>query len=146
MTDETFDITAEDAAALGHQLTHAFDARAEDPGVPVRDPDETWDLDGGSAYVYRVPGNETLTQPVIIADGFGAGSTLLREWNGLWGLEGAPGHAWGSQLHERGRDVIVLGYDSRNAPIRDNAEVAIAVHQPGGRRARRALCRWSSAD
>jgi hypothetical protein len=70
-----------------------------------------------------------LTKPVVIADGFGAGASALREWSGLWGIEVAGGHAWGTQLHERGRDVIVLGYDSRNAPITDNAEVAIQCIQ-----------------
>jgi hypothetical protein len=125
MTEETLDITPEAAAALGEQLVHAFDARTVQPGIPIRDPDETWTLQGGTAWVYRVPDNATLTKPVIIADGFGAGASTLREWNGLWGTEVAGGHAWGTQLHEHGRDVIVLGYDSRNAPIMDNAEVAI---------------------
>ena len=104
------------------------------------------DLSGGKAWVYRVPGNATLTKPVIIADGFSAGSTLLREWDGLWGRVGAPDHPWGSQLHERGRDVIVLlGYDSRNAPIRDNAEVATSA-SAGPSPSEPAIRRWSSAD
>jgi hypothetical protein len=129
MTEETLDITPEAAAALGEQLAHAFDARTVPPGIPIRDPDDTWPLQGGTAWVHRVPGNATLTKPVIIADGFGAGKSDLPEWSGLWGIEVAGGHAWGTQLHERGRDVIVLGYDSRNAPIADNAEVAIECIQ-----------------
>jgi hypothetical protein len=126
MADEAFEITAEGAAALG-KLTRAFSPLATEPGVPgaALKPDKTWELQGGTAWVWRVPGNSTLTKPVIIADGFSGGASALKEWDGLWaGSEIADIYPWGTHLHEAGRDVIVLGYDSRSAPIRDNAKVA----------------------
>ncbi len=125
MAEETLDLTPEAAAALGTQLASAFSARTAEPGIPRREPDETWELGDGQAWVFRVPGHETLTKPVIIADGFGPDASTLDEWAGLWGLGSGGGHPWGTQLHERSRDVIVLGYKSRNAPIRTNAVVAV---------------------
>ena len=90
------------------------------------EPDDAWQLEGGTAWVWRVPGSEGLTNPVIIADGFSGGASNLHEWARLWKQSEAPGvHYWGSQLHEAGRDVVVLGYDSRSASIRRNADVAI---------------------
>jgi hypothetical protein len=130
MTEKTFDITAEGAAALGTKLTQAFNPRAVKPGARAApEPDEEWTLENerarGKAWVWRVPGNTTLTEPVIIADGFSGGASSLGEWAGLWEQSQIDEiHPWGTQLHERGRDVIVLGYDSRSAPIRDNAQVA----------------------
>ncbi|HEV7804947.1 MAG TPA: hypothetical protein VGO80_03955 [Solirubrobacteraceae bacterium] len=126
MAEETFEITAEGAAALG-ALTQAFNPRAAEPGIPgvALTPDATWKLEGGTAWVWRVPGSKTLTRPVIMADGFSGGASSLKEWDGLWaGSEIADIYPWGTQLHEEGRDVIVLGYNSRCAPIRDNAKVA----------------------
>ncbi len=124
MAEETFDLTDEQAQALGAKLTHAFDAHPV-IGVPAYpDPDETWEFDGGRGWVYRVPDNPTVTKPVIIADGFGAGASALNEWAGLWAMGSSGAHPWGKQLHESGRDVIILGYDSRNVPIRTNAAVA----------------------
>jgi hypothetical protein len=130
-TLETFEITAEGAAAFGALATQAFNPRAivPDVGIPIREPDETWELTQGGkgmAWVYRVPGNATLTKPVIIADGFSAGESTVREWASLFEQPEIPeGHRWGTRLHEQGRDVIILGYNSRSAPILDNAEVAI---------------------
>jgi hypothetical protein len=127
MAENTLDVTVQAAAALGAGLSRAFDPRTPQPGEPAgRPPDVTWPLDGGQAWVYRVPGNDQVTQPVIIADGFGAGASTLAEWAGLWEETGnADLHPWGTQLHQQGRDVIVLGYDSRNVPIADNAAVAM---------------------
>ncbi len=124
MVEETFTITGADAAALGAKLTQAFNPRTVKPGVRVPAPEE-WPLQGGTAWVWRVPGNERLTKPVIIADGFSAGASSRDEWAGLWQeAQIEEIHPWGTQLHEHGCDVIVLGYDSRSAPIRDNAAVA----------------------
>jgi hypothetical protein len=130
--EETFEITAEGAAALGSLFTRAFNPRETEPDIdPVRGPDEEWELSGGTAWVFRVPGNETVTKPVIIADGFSGGASTLNDWKGLWegSLVKPPVYPWGTRLHERGRDVIVLGYDSRCAPILTNAEVAIECIQ-----------------
>jgi len=125
-TVETFEVTEEGAAAFG-ALAEAFGAPEFVVGIPHRMPDETWDFDGGKAWVFRVPGNETLTKPVIIADGFSGGESKLDQWDALWEQAGiiTRVHPWGTQLHELGRDVIVLGYDSRCASILSNAEVAI---------------------
>jgi len=130
-TSESFEISAEHASALGAQLAQAFNPRRAAPGALAAPEPVEWTLDnGGTAWVWRVPGNETLTSPVIIADGFSGGGSKLEEWAALWAEAGVAGvYPWGTQLHEQGRDVIVLGYDSRNAPIADNAEVAIECIQ-----------------
>jgi hypothetical protein len=130
-TTESFEISSEHARALGAQLTQAFNPRRAAPGVSAAPEPVERKLDnGGKAWVWRVPGNETLTNPVIIADGFSGGASKLEEWAGLWSEAGISDvYPWGTQLHEQGRDVIVLGYDSRNAPIADNAEVAIECVQ-----------------
>lgn len=126
MSDETFDISVQGAAALGRELSHAFNPRALKVKVAEVPAPDVWQLNNGMAWVWRVPGNETLTRPVIIADGFDAGASELTEWLPLWEESGAEDvHYWGTQLHQAGRDVIVLGYASRNASIRTNANVAI---------------------
>jgi hypothetical protein len=130
-TTESFEISAEQASALGAQLTQAFNPRRAAPDVLVaREPDE-WKRDnGGTAWVWRVPNNTTCTNPVIIADGFSGGASKLEEWAGLWAeADIADIYPWGTQLHQQSRDVIVLGYDSRSAAIADNAEVAIECIQ-----------------
>ena len=125
VADETFDISVESAAALGAQLTRAFTPRAAEARSTGPEP-VVWELQGGTAWVWPAPGRDWLERPVIIADGFGAAASDLAEWRPLFGESGSTGvHHWGSQLHDAGRDVIVLGYDSRTAPIRSNAEVAI---------------------
>ena len=125
MADDTFDIGVEDAAALG-ALEQTFNPHAVLPGASAESPEpETWPLQGGWAWVWRVPGNETLTRPVIIADGFSGGSSNLDEWRLMWTESGSDIHHWGTQLREQGRDVIVLGYQNRSAALRDNAAVAI---------------------
>jgi hypothetical protein len=134
MAEDTLNISDAGAQALGVQLAQAFNPRAVEPGIPApRPPDETWNLSGGTAWVYRVPGKATLTQPVIIADGFSGGASTLDEWASMWaGSEIADTHPWGTQLHEHGRDVIILGYKSRNAPILDNARVATECIRKAG--------------
>jgi hypothetical protein len=132
MSDETFDISAEGAVALGTELTQAFNPRAVKAETSAEVPEPVkWPLTGGTAWVWRMPGKQTLTRPVIIADGFSGGASDLAEWGPLWEESGAPGvHYWGTQLHQAGRDVIVLGYASRSASIRANANVAIeCIHR-----------------
>jgi hypothetical protein len=125
MADETFDIGAEDAAALG-ALADAFNPRAGAPPAAAEAPEpDTWELEGGWAWVWRLPGNDTLTKPVIIADGFSGGSSKLDEWKLMWAQSGSDIHHWGTQLHEHGHDVVVVGYEVRDAAILDNANVAI---------------------
>jgi hypothetical protein len=130
-TTESFEISAEQARALGAQLTQAFNPRRAAPGALAAPEPVARQLDGGgTAWVWRAPGSETLTNPVIIADGFSRGGSKLEEWAVLWAEAGvADVYPWGTQLHQQGRDVVVLGYDSRSAPIADNAEVAIECIQ-----------------
>src|SRR5216683_2117323 len=86
------------------------------------DPDETWRLRGGSAWVYYAPGHESVVKPVIFSDGFNSGpSDRDMIWDGME-REAFP---FISRLHERGSDLIILGYDERSASILKNAEVAI---------------------
>ncbi|MCA1677642.1 MAG: hypothetical protein LC777_01195 [Actinobacteria bacterium] len=82
--EETFEVTEEGAAAFGALATRGFKPVLPEVGIPFRQPDETWTLENGTAWVYRVPDNEALTKPVIIADGFSGGASVLREWAGLW--------------------------------------------------------------
>jgi hypothetical protein len=126
MTDETFDIGVDQAAALGARLTRAFTPRAVTTPAAATGPEPyEWKVRGGKAWVWLAPGHRALERPVIIADGFGAGASDLAEWRPLFRESGTDRHPWGSQLHDAGRDVIVLGYDSRNASIRTNADAAI---------------------
>jgi hypothetical protein len=130
-TTESFEIGAEQARALGAQLDQALNPRRAAPGALAAPEPVTWTLDnGGLAWIWRAPGHETLTAPVIIADGFSGGASKLEEWAPLWAEADIEGvYPWGTRLHEQGRDVVVLGYDSRSAPIADNAEVAIECIQ-----------------
>lgn len=89
------------------------------PSAPA--PDETWELPGGTAWVYYGTGNTGLVRPVILADGFRMGPSNLDElWFGYNSV-----FPFLTQLRERSQDVIILGYDERSASILDNAEVAI---------------------
>ncbi|MQS39096.1 esterase/lipase family protein [Streptomyces katsurahamanus] len=89
-------------------------------------PNETWELPGGTAWVYYGAGHTTLTRPVILADGFNTGpSTLEFSWEGLE----VKNHAFISQLRAAGKDVVLLGFEERSASILKNAETAIAAIQ-----------------
>lgn len=92
------------------------------PDAP--EPHDEWSLDGGTAWVYCSPLNRRqLVRPVILADGFSDGRSELSP---LWhGLEENGAFRFISELHATGRDVIILGFDDRTAPIRDNARTAI---------------------
>ena len=77
-------------------------------------------------------GNQHLTRPVIMADGFNSGpSTLDFSWTGLE----LGDYPMISELRRRGRDAIVLGFPERSASILDNARVARDGHSPGHRAA-----------
>ncbi|GGS18629.1 hypothetical protein GCM10010252_67610 [Streptomyces aureoverticillatus] len=89
-------------------------------------PDEEWELPNGMAWVYRGEGNERLTRPVILADGFNSGpSELPFSWEFL---ENGP-YPFISELRRRGRDVVLLGFRERSASIIDNAQAAQAAVQ-----------------
>ncbi|MFF8838659.1 esterase/lipase family protein [Streptomyces sp. NPDC015130] len=96
--------------------------RVATPTAP--DPHDEWPLNGGTAWVYYSPLNRRqLVRPVILSDGFSNGTSEL---DTLWhGLEENGDYRFISELHATGRDVIILGYNDRTAPIKDNAETAI---------------------
>lgn len=97
-------------------------ARTSFPAAP--DAHEEWTLAGGTAWVYYSPLNRRqLVRPVILSDGFSAGSSKLDQ---LWhGLEENGDFRFISELHAAGRDVIILGYNDRTASITDNADTVI---------------------
>jgi Putative serine esterase (DUF676) len=86
-------------------------------------PDAEWPLEKGTAWVYRGKGNQKLTKPVILSDGFHAGATDIDEmWQGL--ERGA--YPFISEMRQRGYDMVILGYDDCTASMLSNAEVARA--------------------
>ncbi|WP_432064061.1 esterase/lipase family protein [Streptomyces sp. C10-9-1] len=102
--------------------------------APAPHPDDTWQLPGGTAWVYYGEGNSGLVRPVLMADGFNSGPSSLDE---LWaGLQGSACPLIG-ELRRRGRDVVLIGFDERSAAILDNASTATeavrraAAERPG---------------
>ncbi|MGW5066917.1 esterase/lipase family protein [Streptomyces cyaneofuscatus] len=92
-------------------------------GASVPQADEEWELPGGFARVYYGSGNHGLVRPVLMADGFNLGRSDL---DALYrGLE--ADFPLMSQLKERGRDVILVGFEDRGASILDNAQTATAA-------------------
>ncbi|MET8097940.1 hypothetical protein ABZV29_15895 [Streptomyces sp. NPDC005236] len=101
-------------------------AAAPKSTVEVPEPDEQWQLPRGFAHVYYGGRSKGITRPVIMADGFNLGrSDLNWLYQGLNGADG--GFPLITELRQRGRDVILLGFEERTASILDNAEAAIAV-------------------
>jgi hypothetical protein len=118
-----------------------------DPGVwfaapPVRvgeaaRPDFMWELVGdkphlghvatGRAGVYLAEGHSALTRPLIFADGFNYGpsdlNSMWRQFNAPY-EKGVPGLL--DQLRAMGIDVVLLGFDQRQAYIQANAGVAVS--------------------
>lgn len=84
-------------------------------------PDDTWELRGGTAWVYYGNGNQALTRPFILADGFNSGPS---ERDPLWNHFDNGAYAFLSELRRRGHDVVLLGFDERSASILDNARTA----------------------
>src|SRR3982751_3848432 len=84
-TTESFEIGTEQARALGAQLEQALNPRRAAPGALAAPEPVTWGLDnGGTAWIWRAPGHDALTAPVIVADGFSGGASRLEEWAPLW--------------------------------------------------------------
>ncbi|MEU5000687.1 hypothetical protein [Streptomyces sp. NPDC021622] len=87
-------------------------------------PDEEWTLPGGKAWVYLANPKFGLDKPVLLGDGFNTGpSDLDFSWEIL---ERGP-YPFISELRQRGRDVVLIGFDERSASILENAEVARAA-------------------
>jgi len=90
---------------------------------PVPTPDEKWTLPYGFAWVYYGQGHRAVRNPVIMADGFNLGKSDL---NWLYaGLD--RDYPFIANIRERGRSVILLGFDERTASILDNAKTAEAA-------------------
>ncbi|WP_052422868.1 hypothetical protein [Nonomuraea candida] len=131
LTAEQIDRVAE---ALGQQGVW-FAAPPRRVGE-ARRPDQVWNLVGdrphqgetatGRAAVHLADGHDALTRPLILADGFNYGPSDLDE---LWRhfnqpyQKGAPGFL--DQLRTMGIDVVLLGFDQRQAAIQANAAVAV---------------------
>lgn len=97
------------------------------------EPDEVWELPHGIARVYRGEGNDQLTRPVLIADGFSVGPTDI---DLTWELLEHGPYRLLSELRSRDRDVVLVGYHERSASILQNAEaVTAAVREALARRA-----------
>lgn len=133
---QSLSFPADAGALLARALRVPQAQTADEDEEAVKPPDDTWRLEGGWAWVWRRPGHDQLTRPVLIADGFGAAASKLKEWDGLWEESGLwtpypedpdrhPIYPWGTRLHESGRDVIVIGYADRSDYLRHNARVAM---------------------
>ncbi|MEE2038416.1 hypothetical protein Q8791_14420 [Nocardiopsis sp. CT-R113] len=98
-----------------------FLAPAPPAPEPAPRPDAVWDLPGGTAWVYLSNPKLGLRRPVILSDGFESGPSELAV---LWsGLERGD-YAFVTELHRRGHDLILVGYEERSASILRNAEAA----------------------
>ncbi|NDZ79055.1 alpha/beta hydrolase [Streptomyces sp. SID10853] len=97
-------------------------ARAARAAAPS--PDETWELHGGTAWVYYGDGSQALTRPFILADGFNSGPS---ERDPLWEHFDNGAYPFLTELRRRGNDVVLLGFDERSASILDNARAATAA-------------------
>jgi hypothetical protein len=94
--------------------------RAAPEVSPAPDPDDAWEFDGGTAWVYRGRGNSGLVRPVILSDGFSVGPSSLDDlYNGL----DRGKFPLISEMRARGHDFVLVGYAERSASILDNAQV-----------------------
>ncbi|SES41503.1 esterase/lipase family protein [Actinokineospora terrae] len=92
--------------------------------TPAPEPDETWPLPGGTAWVYYGEGQRGLVRPVLLADGFNSGPSDLDElWDGLERGE----FPFVSGVRQRGRTLVLIGYDERSESILRNAEAVTAA-------------------
>lgn len=118
---------ADQQAAAAEQTIGPISLMAPmDQTRPIRapKPHETWDLPGGTAWVYYGDNNTRLTRPVILADGFDMGRSDL-DWV-YDGLE-RKDFPFVSELNRRDRDLVILGWRERSASMLDNADTAIAA-------------------
>ncbi|MEV4398914.1 hypothetical protein [Nonomuraea sp. NPDC049607] len=107
-------------------------AGATTTAPPAAEWSDRWQLPGGTAWVYYGERNQTLTRPVLLADGFGSGASDIDEL-----YDGLERRAFPliSELRRRGRDVVVIGFDDRGASILDNAQTATAaIHRAAAER------------
>ncbi|MET9950781.1 hypothetical protein ABZ135_04435 [Streptomyces sp. NPDC006339] len=90
---------------------------------PVPNADEEWDLPYGFARVYYAEGFRGVRRPVVMADGFNLGPSDLTAFYA--GLD--RDHSLITKMRQRGRTVILVGFQDRTASILRNAETAQAA-------------------
>ncbi|ASO21210.1 hypothetical protein FHR81_002178 [Actinoalloteichus hoggarensis] len=116
-----------DQQASDERALRAIGLRTWSPSSEVftaREPDETWPLFGGMAWVYRGEGNASLLRPVLLADGFDSGpSDLDTFWDGM----DRRGFALAEALRGQGHDLILIGFDERSATVGQNARTVVAA-------------------
>ncbi|WP_306312085.1 esterase/lipase family protein [Streptomyces hydrogenans] len=118
-------ITEEQAAEAftsGPPIILAPGPRTTDRTPPQ--PNDVWELPYGTAWIYHGEGNDQLTRPVLIADGFSAGPSDLAL---TWELLEHGQFPLLSEIRRRGRDVVLIGYHERSASILKNAEAVMAA-------------------
>ncbi|HRX51226.1 MAG TPA: T9SS type A sorting domain-containing protein [Candidatus Krumholzibacteria bacterium] len=74
---------------------------------------------GGKAYVALAPGHASVTNPVIVVEGFDLDDSL--DWDPLYELLNQEGLI--ESLRAEGFDAVVLDFDEATAPIQRNAFV-----------------------
>ncbi len=93
------------------------------PAAPL--PDETWPLramngNSGTAWVFRAPGHDVVTNPVLVVEGFPGGYAcdyLYDMWNQ---------HGLMERLLAAGHDVILLAFGNGADLMERNAAVVVA--------------------
>ncbi|MET7899822.1 esterase/lipase family protein [Streptomyces mirabilis] len=86
--------------------------------------DEEWQLPGGSARVYYGQGQKGVIRPVVLADGFNLGPT---DFDWLYDQLENGRFPFVSRLRQRGRTLILVGFDERSESILRNAETMTAA-------------------
>ena len=89
------------------------------------EPDEIWPLRGecgntGSAYVYRAAGQQAVTRPMIMVEGFPGGHPA----DYLYDTFDQQGTA--TKLRAAGYDLVIVGLDHGADEIQRNADVLVA--------------------
>ena len=144
-------LSDDDLERIDAQLAGVFGPSHAASEPTERVPDETWYFDQagkeitdaktakGTAWVFYAKDHTKLTNPLIASDGFQGVPSKLEDWSVLWSdVPNDPkGYAWGKDLDEAGKDLIILGYTganniflgqltNRTASILDNANIAKA--------------------
>lgn len=107
----------------------------EVPALATPDPTETWPVtaseswDGsagsGQAYVYLAPGHASLTNPVVVVEGFDIDNT--QDWPALYALLNRENLL--EDLRTDGYDAVVLDFTEAIDPIQRNAFVLTELLQ-----------------
>ncbi|MGW5216178.1 esterase/lipase family protein [Streptomyces sp. NPDC004051] len=119
MADSNTAKVAKAAASIG--LVTPVGAPAS-PAAPAAD--ETWQLPGGSARVYYGQGHKGVVRPVVLSDGFNVGPT---DFDWLYDQLENGRYPFISQLRERGRTLILVGFDERSESILKHSDTMIAA-------------------